>query len=114
MICRKLRRYEGRERQLSRRGSRSQSVARWIKGFKEGMPYDEHAALRYPEITEPCLYSKRTYTAQVLICHPGRAGLYHPGVLGFEDEPLAVGHLACQRQMSCPQHKAGCFSHRFE
>jgi hypothetical protein len=38
-------------------------VARWIKGFEEGMPYDEHAALRYPEITEPRLYAQSTNTA---------------------------------------------------
>src|SRR5215203_1981282 len=65
------------------------------------MPYDEHAALRYPEITEPRLYGKSTNTAWVLITHPGRAGLYHPDVLGFEVKPLSVGHMACHRQTSC-------------
>ncbi|MBV9453547.1 MAG: hypothetical protein JOZ19_05425 [Rubrobacter sp.] len=39
----------------------------WIKGFEEGAPDGKDAALRYPEITEPCLYGKRTNTAQVLL-----------------------------------------------
>src|SRR5215211_109773 len=100
--------------ETSTQGGRGQGVPVWIQRVEEGAPDGEDAALRYPEITEPCLRGKRPKASQISIRHPGRAGPYRPDARGVDHEPLVVGHPASQTQASCPQHNAGCFSHRVE